>query len=346
MATCTWSIPRTFAILFHALRQIWHRPGIFDEFLQRRHHLRTREKFAEKVDFASQLFVRNRLHEFFCHLARHRIVLCQLCGGGSRNRKRLPFTGQLGDQAHGLRARGVDGAARKKQIAYECIPQVALEAGNAAESGNKAKAQLGECKPRHLIGDDDVTRERELQPATQASTVDGSDGDERSRVNRIQNGMNALEKTADPFRALLFRNRGRLIVEFAKIATCRKYRFSSAGNNAGGSFWGQRSKRRNKLFQLAKHSRANFIGWLMVERQLRNSFTPLPAKRFARKTLHACCLLTARASSFASEVSRLPLVSYIAFISAEYRALTASRRIFPLAVSNPLSAVNALGMIL
>src|SRR6266576_2138181 len=104
-----------------------------------------------------------------------------------------------------------------------------------------------------------------------------------------------------------------------------------ARNNADGSLRHEHIKCGNKLFQFRKHGRANFIGRLMIKRQFDHAFAPFPTQRLAGESFHACCLLTA---------SRLPFEPYMALISDAYRALMASRRILPMAVSNPLSGVK------
>src|SRR5215467_5754160 len=209
MASCTWSMHRTLPGTFmrcSALRQIRHRPGVFDELLQCRHHHRAREKLAEKINLRPKLLVRNWLHEFLCSLAPHRIILCQLRGSRPRNSKRLSFTCQLRHQANGLRARGVDRSPGKKQIAHECVSQVALEPRDAPKSRNESKPQLRERKARHFIRNNDVASQGQLQTSAQAGTVDRSNGHKGRGVDRVQNSVDALENTPDSICSFLFRS--------------------------------------------------------------------------------------------------------------------------------------------
>src|SRR5215467_147517 len=162
-------------------------------------------------------------------------------------------------------------------------------------------------------------------------------GNERSGVDCIHHGVNALQKAANSFRALLFGNRDGLVIQLAQVSARRKNRVSGAVNYAGGGFRGQRDERAHKYFQLFQHCRANFIGGLTIKRQLDAPLLQFPAQRLALEALHACCLLTAWGSVFCS---------YMALISAANRAWTASRRSLPLTVSSPLSAVKALPTIL
>src|SRR5215472_7946209 len=139
---------------------------------------------------------------------------------------------------------------------------------------------------------------------------------ERRRIQCVHHGMNALQETANSFWALFFGNGDGLVIQLAQVSARRKGRLPSAVNNARGSFRGQGTKSANKDFQFLQRGRANFVGWLTVERQLDASLAPFPAQRLALEGLHACCLLTASRSFFSS---------YMALISETKRALTASR---------------------
>src|SRR5215472_7078396 len=232
-----------------------------------------------------------------------------------------------------MRATRIEGAARKQQIPRNSVAQVAFQTRDASKSGNKPQAQLGKSKARHFVGYDDVASESELESPAKASPVNRRNGDKGSRVYRVHNRVNALKKAANSFWAFSLGNRSCMTIEFAQVSACRKNRFSGAGDNARGSFGAERAEGADEYFQLLKHGRANFIGRFMVERQFDAPFAPFPAERLALEALHACCLLTA---------SRSCLPSYMALISEAKRALTASRRSLPFAVSSPLSGVNAL----
>src|SRR5713226_7386331 len=100
--------------------------------------------------------------------------------------------------------------------------------------------------------------------------------------------------------------------------------FSCTRDDAGGGVFLQHANRSGKLLEFREHCCADFIRWRMIERQLNDTVAPLPPQRLAVKLLHAPALF-----------------SYIELIPAAYRALIASRRSLPFAVSKPFSAVNA-----
>src|SRR5258708_991682 len=102
-----------------------------------------------------------------------------------------------------MRARGIDAAAGEKQIADERVAQIALEAGDAAEAGDQAEAQLGEGEARHLVGDDDVAGEGQLEAATKADAVNGGDSNERRGVDGVEHTVDALEELTHARKALL-----------------------------------------------------------------------------------------------------------------------------------------------
>src|SRR5260370_31538721 len=137
-----------------------------------------------------------------------------------------------------------------------------------------------------------------------------------------------MANTREP---LFFRKGRGAVIQLAEIRTGGENGLARARNKADGSLGSKRSKCGDKLFQFREHGCANFVGRVMIERQLDHAFAPFPTQRFASKDFHACCLLAS---------SRLPLASYIALISEAYRAFMESRRILPMAVSNPLSGVK------
>ena len=163
--------------------------------------------------------------------------------------------------------------------------------------------------------------------------MNGSNRHERCRIDRVENGMNAFQKMANTLDTFFFRKGHGPAIQLAQVRTSGKNGLTRAPNNADGSLRREHIKCGNKFFQFREHDRANFIGRFMLERQFDDSCAPFPAQRLADEIFHfhACCLLTA---------SRLPFESYMALISDAYRALMASRRSLPLAVSNPFSGVK------
>ena len=114
------------------------------------------------------------------------------------------FTGELSDQAYGLRARGVDGATGEEQIANEGVAEIAFEARDAAEAGNKARAKFGKCKARHFVGDDHVAGQREFESAAKTYAVNGGNGDERRGVERSSARRGCVPETRGRLRGALF----------------------------------------------------------------------------------------------------------------------------------------------
>ncbi len=136
--------------------------------------------------------------------------------------------------------------------------------------------------------------------------MDSSDGDEWRRIDHVENGMNPFQEIANTGEPFFFRKGRGAVIQLAQVRTGGENGFARARNNADGSLGSEHAKCSNKLFQFREHGRANFVGMLMIERQLDHPFAPFPTQRFASKDFHACCLLAA---------SRLPLASYMALIS-------------------------------
>src|SRR5216684_6225521 len=184
------------SVLEFCLREIGHGVGGFYEFFQGGHYCWAGEEFAEEVDFAAEFVVGDGLDEFFRGGAGDGIELCDLRGGGAGDLERFAFGGKLGNEAHGLRARGVDAASGEKQIAQEGVAEVSLEARDAAKAWDQAQAQLRKSEARHLVGNDDVAGERQLESAAEADAVNGGDGDERCGIDGVEYGVDALDELA------------------------------------------------------------------------------------------------------------------------------------------------------
>src|SRR5690349_6579046 len=206
------------------LGQVRHRAGVFDEFLQGSHHFRPREKLAENVYLVLQLFAGNRLHKLLRGSTRHRIVLSYLGGCGACNPQGLALSGKLRYKADSVGASSVECATREQHISHDGISQVPLQAWNSSKAWNEPKPQLRKSKTRHLIRNDDVASECKLESSAQARTMNGGDRNEWSRIQRVHDAVNAFQKTANSLRALFFRNRDGLLIQFAQVAACRKNR--------------------------------------------------------------------------------------------------------------------------
>src|SRR6266700_6502765 len=306
------------------LRQIRHGTGAFDKFLEGSHDRGASEEFAEEVDLAAKLVVRNRLDELFCGSASYGVVLGDLRSRRAGDSKGLALTSKLRHQADGLRASCVNRSSGEKQIPHKSISKIAFQARDPAEARNEAEAQLGKSKTRHFIGDDHVAGQRQFESSAKTSTMNGGDGDKGRGIDRVQNRVDAFEKGAYARGAVFCGSCRRSRIQLAQISTRGKEGLARAGNNAGGRLRSEHVKLGNKLFQFGEHGGANFVGRRMIESQLDHAFAPFPTQRFTGESFHACCLLAA---------SRVPFESYMALISEAYRALMASRRSLPLAVS-------------
>src|SRR5713226_6329073 len=179
------------------LREIGHGVGGFHEFFKGGHYGGAGEEFAEEFDFAAEFLVRDGLDEFFGGGTGDSVEFGDLCGGGAGDFQGFALGGELRDEADGLRARGVDAASGEKQIADEGVAEVALEARDAAKAWDQAQAQLRKSEARHLVGNDDVAGERQLESAAEADAVNGGDGDERCGIDGVEYGVDALDELAD-----------------------------------------------------------------------------------------------------------------------------------------------------
>src|SRR6266853_6364885 len=221
-----------------------------------------------------------------------------------------------------MRARGIDAAAGEKQIADERVAQVAFETGDAAEAGDQAEAQLGEREAGHFVGDDDVAGEGQLETAAEADAVDGGDSSERRDVDGVEHSVDALEELTHASQALFSRERFGGTIKFTKVGAGGKALFASTRNNAGSSVCCQSRNCCRECFEVGQSLASDFVGGLVIQRQLDNTVAPVPTKRFADEMPHDCFL------------------SYMELISDAKRALIASRRSLPLAVSRPFSGVK------
>src|SRR5467141_5304991 len=116
------------------LGKIGHGAGVFDKSFQCGHDGGARKEFAEEVDLAPKLIVRNWLDEFFGGRTRHRVIFRNLGGGRAGNAKGFAFAGKLRDQAHSLCASCVHRSPREKQIPHERVAEIAFQARDTAEA--------------------------------------------------------------------------------------------------------------------------------------------------------------------------------------------------------------------
>src|SRR5208282_4275717 len=197
--------------------QIGKRVSTFDKFAQARFDSRASEKVAKDIDFAAKFLVGNWLDETLRCYGRVAVEFPDLRGGCASDAQNVAFRCHLADQADRLSLRRVDASAGEEQIANERVAEITLEAWNPAESGDQPKSKLGKTKARQLIGDDQITRERELESASKCDAVDRGDRRERCFVERVHDAMNAFEKVAYPNEPGRRSERLRLAVEFAQV---------------------------------------------------------------------------------------------------------------------------------
>src|SRR5260370_38942725 len=123
--------------------------------------------------------------------------------------------------------------------------------------------------------------------------------------------MDAFEKCGDARGGVFSRGCRRGRIQFAQIPASGENRLLRTRKDADGSVGRERAECGNEFFQLHEHSRADFVGGSMIERQLDHAVAPFPTPRFTGTLFHASVLLAA---------SRAPFDSYIALISEAYSA--------------------------
>ena len=177
----------------------------------------------------------NGLDEFLGGGTGYGVVLDDLRSSRARDAKRFAFTGKLRNEADGLGTRSVDGSSGKEQIADESIAKIAFQARDTAEAGDESQAQFGKRKPRHFVGDDHVAGQGQLKSSTKTSAMNGGDGDKGRGIDRVQNGVDPFQKSADTRGAVFCGSCCRRRIQLAQVSTGRKHGLARAGNNADGS---------------------------------------------------------------------------------------------------------------
>src|SRR5690242_11171162 len=162
-----------------ALWQIGLRVPAFREFFQSRLDCGLGEQIAEDIDLAAKFVIRNRLDEFFGDAGRPAVKLSELSGGATSCFQRLALRHYLADQSRLLRFRRIEASSGKQQVAHHGIAEIALQAGNTAESGDQAQTQFGKAETRHFVGDDQVANQSKLEPSAKSYAVDRGDRGQR-----------------------------------------------------------------------------------------------------------------------------------------------------------------------
>ena len=116
------------------------------------------------------------------------------------------------------------------------VSQIAFQARNSAESRNQPQPQLRKTKARHLIGDDQIAYQRQLEPSAERYAMHRRDRGERRCIDRIQDAVNPLQKVAHSFdRSRLF-HLLRAEIQFAQIGARAETGFQRAIQNEGMRF--------------------------------------------------------------------------------------------------------------
>ncbi len=319
------------AIVARQLRQIRMRARIFHEFAKPFHHRGPLEKLAKEIDLAPQLLARNGLREALRRRARCPIEFARLRGGRARYSQSLAFRRHLAHQPRRQRLGGIDAAARKQEVAHDGIANIAPQTRNPAKARNEPQAQLREAKARHLVRDNQVASQRQLESAAKSDSMHRGNRRQRRRIDGIQNPVYAFEKCAHARRAFGGWKNHAFRIELAQIGTGRKSRFLPAVDDqrAGLPFRGL--QRGDKLFQVLQHRRADLIARRMMKRQLDRAVLQFPGKRLR---------FLGKMNLGSGHVGFL---QYIDSTASRKWAATASRRNLPFAVSKPLSSVSGRG---
>ena len=82
-------------------------------------------------------------------------------------RNASPSRDHLAHQSNLLRFGRIEASAGKQQVAHNGIAQIALQARNSAEAGDQSQAQFGKTEARHLVGDDQVADQRQLESSAE-----------------------------------------------------------------------------------------------------------------------------------------------------------------------------------
>ncbi len=266
--------------------QIGHGFGELDELFQGGHDFFAGKQPAEEIDFVAEFFVGNGLDEFFGGGAGYGVEFCDLSGGSEGDLAGFAFRGELRDETDSLGSCGVDAPAGEQQIADERVPEIALQAGYAAESWDESEAKLGEGEARHFVGDDDVAGEREFQAAAETDSMDRGDGHEGRGVDGVQDRVDAFEELPDAREALLggkgcgasYSSRKSAPAEKPCLRALVMMHAEVSGASEGNAA--------DELLEFGEHGGTDFVGGLAIEGQFEDGVAQVPAQRFAREGSH------------------------------------------------------------
>ena len=126
---------------------------------------------------------------------------------------------------------GVEAPPREQQVANDTIAQIALQARDSAESGDQSQAQFRKTESRHLVRDDEIAHQRQLETSTEGHSLHSRNRGQRRAIDRVQHAVNAFQKVAHPGHRLRFLHLMRALIEFPKIRTRTEARFQGAVND-------------------------------------------------------------------------------------------------------------------
>ena len=83
--------------------------------------------------------------------------------------------------------------------------------------GIRPKSQFGKAETRHLVGDDEIANQGQLEPAAEGYSVDSGDGGQRRSIDRVHDFVDAFQKFPHAARRRLLIHSLRAVVELAQI---------------------------------------------------------------------------------------------------------------------------------
>src|SRR5580658_4893458 len=255
-------------VYFHTSGQVRQRVVAFDEFAEAGFDGWLREEVAEDIDFALQVVVRDGFDKALGCGGGLRIEFSDLRGRGPSDSQGVALGSHLADESDRLCFRGVDTAAREKQVTDDSIADVALQARDSAEARDQAEAQFREGEAGHLVGDDHVAGEGELEASAEDNTVNGGDGGEGRGVDGVHHAMDALEEIADARQALPWGHGLRTLEKLAEVGAGAETLGTCTRNNQRASVFTCGCERIDELFELNQGRRADFVARRAVEHEL------------------------------------------------------------------------------
>ena len=166
-------------IIRRPLRQVRMSSGAFHELPQVLHHCRPLYQFAKQVDFPTHLFPWNRFQKPLRGSTGRAVEFADLRRGGACHAQRFLFGGDLADQTDAKSLRRIDASPGEEQVTHDAVAEVALEARDAAKTGDKPQTKFRKAESRQFVGYDEVASQRQLEPPAKGDAVHGGNGGQR-----------------------------------------------------------------------------------------------------------------------------------------------------------------------